>query len=55
MSDEMTKYAVDESVDQDVLEKRASSGCPKCGGKVTMHGKTAVCVNCGTEAFEEKK
>lgn len=55
MPDEMTKYAVDEDVDQDVLEKRANNGCPKCGRKVDMHGKTAVCANCGTEPFEDKK
>ena len=55
MSDEMSKYAVDENVDQEVLEKRASQGCPKCGGKVSMHGKTALCANCGSEPFEDKK
>lgn len=51
----MEKYGVDESTDQEKLEKQASEGCPKCGGKVERHGSTLMCRNCGTEPFEQKK
>ena len=51
----MEKYGVDEGQDE-TLEKKASQGCPKCGStKVTLHGKTLICENCGTEPFEENK
>lgn len=51
----MEKLGVDESSNQEKLEKIASEGCPKCGGKVEQHGSVASCVNCGTEPFESKK
>lgn len=51
----MEKYGVDEQVDQRMLEKQASEGCPKCGtNRVERHGNTLVCVHCGTEPFEDK-
>jgi ribosomal protein S27AE len=49
----MEKYGVDEQVDQGLVEKQASEGCPKCGSKVDRHGNTLVCANCGTEPFED--
>lgn len=51
----MEKYGVDESTDQEKLEKQASEGCPKCGGKIERHGNVLTCRNCGTEPFEQKK
>jgi ribosomal protein S27AE len=53
MGDDMEKYGVDETIDQEKLEKSASEGCPKCGGKVTRHGAILICKNCGTEPFEQ--
>ena len=51
----MEKYGVDEGSGQEDLEKRAAQGCPKCGSdKVTKHGATLVCPNCGTEPWENK-
>jgi len=49
----MEKYGVDEQINQEKLEKQASEGCPKCGGKVTRHGNILACENCGTEPFEQ--
>lgn len=50
----MEKLGVDESVDQEVLEKAASKGCPECGATCTRHGSTLVCPTHGTEPFEKK-
>jgi Zn finger protein HypA/HybF involved in hydrogenase expression len=52
----MDKYGVDEGTeDQEILEKRSSQGCPKCGStRVQRHGSTLICPNCGTEPFEDK-
>ncbi len=50
----MEKYGVDEGVEQDVLEKAASQGCPECGAKCEKHGNTLVCPNHGTAPFEKK-
>lgn len=50
----MEKYAVDEEVDQEKLEKAAASGCPNCGRKPEKHGKILVCPSCGSEPFEKK-
>lgn len=50
---EMTKYAVDEGVDPDVMEKASSDGCPRCGGAVSVLGKILECQQCGTEPFEK--
>ena len=52
MSDDMEKMGVDTSVDQERLEKKASKGCPRCGGNVAVHGRVLVCPKCGTEPFE---
>lgn len=49
----MTKYAVDEGVDPDVMEKAAAEGCPTCGSKCSIHGKVVECPRCGTEPFEK--
>ncbi len=48
------KLGVDESMDEQVMEKAASEGCPKCGAKVVREGQLLVCPNCGTEPFERK-
>jgi nucleoid DNA-binding protein len=52
---EMTKLGVDEGMDQTQLEKAASNGCPECGGRLTRHGRTVICENCGSRPFEGKK
>lgn len=53
-SDEgMSKYAVDEGIDPEVLEKAATQGCPQCGAPVQTHGRITVCPKCGTEPFEK--
>jgi ribosomal protein S27AE len=49
----MEKYGVDEGGEE--LEKKASAGCPQCGGKVEKHGNVLTCPKCGTEPFETKK
>lgn len=52
----MEKFGVDESTDQETLEKQASQGCPRCGSKrVTRHGSLLSCDNCGTEPWEKRK
>jgi len=51
----MEKYAVDETVDQDVMEKAAADGCPECGAKCERHGNTMKCPVHGTEPFERKR
>lgn len=51
----MEKYGVDESVDGEDLEKKASEGCPECGAKVQRHGNVLVCPTHGTAPFENKK
>jgi len=51
----MDKYGVDESVDQERLEKASAAGCPRCGAKVELHGDLLVCPNCGTEPFEKEE
>jgi len=52
-SEEMTKYAVDEGVDQETLEKAASNGCPVCGATCSIHGRVVECPTHGTEPFEK--
>ena len=49
----MSKYGVDEA--GTAQEKKASAGCPNCGGKVEKHGNVLACAKCGTEPFEAKK
>ena len=51
----MEKFAVDEEVDQEQLEKQAAQGCPECGKKPERHGNVLVCAVHGTEPFEGKK
>jgi Zn finger protein HypA/HybF involved in hydrogenase expression len=51
----MEKLGVDEGVDQEVLEKQAAAGCPKCGSKVEKVGNLLYCPNCGTEPWEGEK
>lgn len=48
----MDKFGVDESTDQERLEKMASQGCPICGAKVIRHGSVLMCPIHGTEPFE---
>ena len=50
----MEKLGVDEQIDQESLEKKATQGCPECGQKLAQHGKVLVCPVHGTEPFEEK-
>lgn len=49
----MNKFAVDESVDQETLEKRAAQGCPMCGGAIEKHGHVLTCPKHGSEPFEK--
>ncbi len=51
----MEKYAVDENVDQEQMEKASAQGCPECGSKVERHGNIVSCPKCGTEPFEKKR
>lgn len=51
-SEGMTKYAVNESIDQDKLEKAASQGCPLCAAPLVKHGRVLACPTHGTEPFE---
>lgn len=49
----MEKYAVDETVDQKTLEKRASEGCPFCGRKdLIKQGSVLLCPTHGSEPWE---
>jgi uncharacterized OB-fold protein len=49
------KLGVDETVDEQVMEKAAHEGCPNCGAKVVREGQVLICPNCGTEPFERRK
>jgi uncharacterized Zn finger protein (UPF0148 family) len=49
----MTKYAVNEGVDNEVLEKAAAKGCPICAAPCTKHGNILSCPTHGTEPFEK--
>ena len=51
----MEKLGVDESVDQETLEKKASQGCPRCGKQLEKHGSVLKCPTHGTEPFEEQR
>jgi predicted RNA-binding Zn-ribbon protein involved in translation (DUF1610 family) len=53
--EEMSKYAVNEQVNQDVMEKAAAHGCPECGAKCERHGDLLFCPTHGSEPFEKKK
>lgn len=49
----MEKFAVDESADQETLEKIAAHGCPICGVGIIKHGSVLMCPTHGSEPFEE--
>lgn len=49
---DMEKYGVDESVNQEHLEKQAAKGCPECGSKLTKHGSVLLCPVHGSSPFE---
>ena len=51
----MDKLGVDESIDQEVLEKAAAEGCPECGSELIKEGRLLICPKHGTEPFERKK
>ena len=48
----MEKYAVEENINQEQLEKKASEGCPECGRKPTVHGRVLICPEHGSAPFE---
>lgn len=50
----MEKYGVDESVNQEQLEKKASEGCPECGRKPAIHGNVLICPEHGSKPFESE-
>lgn len=51
----MEKLGVDESVNQEELEKVAAQGCPECGEPVRREGNILICPKHGTAPFEKKK
>lgn len=52
----MEKFGVDLGVDQELMEKQASEGCPRCGRKDLMrHGQLLFCPVHGSEPFESGK
>lgn len=51
----MDKYAVDETVDQEAMEKAAANGCPECGAKCERHGNILICPVHGSAPFEKKQ
>ena len=50
--EEMSKFGVDEGIDQEKLEKQAAKGCPECGAELTKHGSVLICPKHGSEPFE---
>ena len=52
--DLMEKYGVDESINQEQLEKKAAKGCPECGRPLTKHGSVLICPEHGSEPFEDE-
>lgn len=48
----MEKFGVDESVDQERLEKKAANGCPVCGRTPKRHGNVLMCPEHGSEPYE---
>jgi hypothetical protein len=51
----MEKYAVDETVEQNAMEKAATQGCPECGAKCERHGNLLFCPTHGSAPFEKKR
>lgn len=51
----MEKLGVQESLNDEKMEKAASEGCPECGAKVAQEGQILICPRCGTEPFEKDK
>lgn len=54
-NEDLEKYAVDETVPQEQLEKAAAEGCPMCGRKPSKHGSVLLCPEHGSEPFEKEK
>ena len=51
----MDKLGVDQSTDQEELEKKAAQGCPLCGRTPERLGSNVLtCSTHGTEPFERK-
>ena len=50
----MEKFGVDETIDQESLEKLAAFGCPMCGAKLEKLGSILRCPQHGTEPFEKE-
>lgn len=48
----MEKYGVNESVNQERLEKQAAKGCPECGSNLIKHGSVLLCPVHGSSPFE---
>lgn len=51
----MEKFGVDESANQEQLEKASAAGCPICGAKPERHGNVLMCPTHGSEPFEQKQ
>lgn len=51
----MSKLGVDESVNQEQLEKQAAKGCPVCGAPVEVIGNLLRCPRHGTEPWERER
>lgn len=49
---DMEKYGVNESVNQERLEKQAAKGCPECGSNLNKHGSVLLCPVHGSSPFE---
>ena len=51
----MDKFAVEETTDQEAMEKAATAGCPECGAKCERHGNLLFCPKHGSAPFEKHK
>ena len=51
----MEKLGVQEDVDQESLEKKASDGCPVCGKTPVRQGNILLCPVHGSEPWEGQK
>jgi len=51
----MEKFAVEETTDQEAMEKAATAGCPECGAKCERHGNLLFCPTHGSAPFEKTK
>ena len=50
----MEKYGVDETSNQQGLEKAAAEGCPLCAATLEKHGSVLICPTHGSAPFEQK-